>query len=80
MRATRARSSRPAFRKSPALLRLGTLVHGLDAGGVRPAEADGVERVLAGLLEAIADDDQLLLVAGSVFEGLFTAFKKETTT
>ena len=66
--------------ESPALLRLGTLVHGLDAGGVRPAEADGVERVLAGLLEAIPDDDQLLLVAGGVFEGLFTAFQKEATT
>jgi hypothetical protein len=65
--------------ESPALLRLGTLVHGLDAGGVRPSEADGVERVLAGLLEAIADDDQLLLVAGGVFEGLFTAFQKETS-
>ncbi|MDP3821297.1 MAG: chromate resistance protein [Burkholderiales bacterium] len=65
--------------ESPALLRLGTLVHGLDAGGVRPVEADGVERVLAGLLEAIPDDDQLLLVAGGVFEGLFTAFQKETT-
>jgi hypothetical protein len=65
--------------ESPALLRLGTLVHGLDTGGVRPAEADGVERVLAGLLEAIPDDDQLLLVAGGVFEGLFTAFQKETT-
>jgi hypothetical protein len=66
--------------ESPALLRLGTLVHGLDAGGVRPPEADGVERVLAGLLDAIPDDDQLLLVAGGVFEGLFTAFQKEATT
>ena len=64
--------------ESPALLRLGTLVHSLDAGGVRPLEADGVERVLAGLLEAIPDDDQLLLVAGGVFEGLFTAFQKES--
>ena len=63
--------------ESPALLRLGALVHGLDAGGVRPPEADGVERVLAGLFEAIRDDDQLLLVAGGVFEGLFIAFEKE---
>jgi hypothetical protein len=66
--------------ESPALLRLGTLVHGLDTGGVRPPEADGIERVLAGLLEAIADDDQLLLVAAGVFEGLFTAFQKEAST
>ena len=63
--------------ETPALLRLGVLVHGLDAGGVQPPEAVGVERVLAGMLEAIADDDQLLLVAAGVFEALLTAFQKE---
>lgn len=65
--------------ESPALLRLGRLVHSLDTGGIKPPEADGVERVLAGLLDAIPDDDQLLQVASSIFEGLFTAFEKETT-
>ena len=63
--------------ETPALRRLGVLVHGLDAGGVQPAEAAGVERVLAGMREAIADDDQLLLAAAGVFEGLLIAFEKD---
>ena len=61
--------------EQPALKRLGALVHFLDAGGVEPPEASGVERVLAGLLEAITDDDQLMLVASGVFEGLRVAFE-----
>ena len=63
--------------ETPPLLRLGLLVHSLDAGGVQPPEAAGVERVLAGMREAITDDDQLLLVAAGVFEGLMTAFNNE---
>jgi hypothetical protein len=63
--------------QTPALLRLGVLVHGLDAGGVMPAEAAGVERVLAGMRDAIVDDDQLLQAAAGVFEGLLVAFEKE---
>jgi len=61
----------------PALVRLGALVHFLDAGGVEPPEASGVERVMAGLREAIASDDQLMLVASGVFEGLRVAFESE---
>ncbi len=63
---------------APALQRIGALVHYLDVGGVPPAEAGGVERVLAGLREAIDDDDRLLKVASSVFDGLLAAFEKET--
>ena len=63
--------------ESPPLQRLGLLVHGLDIGGVLPPEAAGVERVLAGMREAITDDDQLLHVAATVFEGLYTAFAIE---
>jgi hypothetical protein len=63
--------------ESPALRRLGVLVHGLDAGGVQAAEAVGVERVLAGMRESIINDDQLLLAAAGVFEGLLVAFEKE---
>jgi hypothetical protein len=66
--------------QTPALLRLGVLVHGLDAGGVMPAEAAGVERVLAGMRDAIADDDRLLQAAAGVFEGLLVAFEKEAAT
>ena len=64
--------------EQPALKRLGALVHYLDAGGIEPAEASGVERVLAGLREAITDDDQLMLVASGVFEGLQVAFESES--
>jgi hypothetical protein len=34
--------------------------------------------VLAGMRDAIADDDALMLAAAGVFEGLFHAFEKET--
>ena len=63
--------------EQPALKRLGALVHFLDVGGVEPPEANGVERVMAGLREAIADDDQLMQVASGVFEGLRVAFETE---
>jgi hypothetical protein len=63
--------------EQPALKRLGALVHFLDAGGVEPPEASGVERVMAGLREALTDDDQLMLVASGVFEGLRVAFETE---
>jgi len=64
---------------TPALQRIGALVHYLDVGGVQPVEASGVERVLAGLREALTDDDQLLTTAAGVFDGLFAAFEKEAT-
>jgi len=63
--------------ETPALLRLGLLVHSLDAGGVQPPEAPGIERVLAGMREAVTDDDQLLLLAGGVFDGLMASFLQE---
>jgi len=65
--------------QTSALLRLGVLVHSLDAGGVIPPEAAGVERVLAGMRDAITDDDQLVLTAAGVFEGLLVAFEKEVS-
>jgi hypothetical protein len=63
--------------ETPALRRVGLLVHSLDVGGVQPPEAVGVERVLAGMREAITDDDQLLQISAGVFEGLLTAFQNE---
>lgn len=62
---------------SPALSRLGRLVHCLDIGGIRPAEASGIEQVLAGLKDSIPDDSRLLDVAGGVFDGLYAVFRKE---
>ena len=63
--------------ETPALRRLGMLVHYLDVGGVQPPETSGVESVLAGLREAIVDDDQLLAAASNVFDGLLGSFEKE---
>ncbi len=66
--------------EQPALKQIGALVHYLDVGGVMPAEAAGVERVLGGLRLAILDDDQLLQAASAIFDGLRTAFEKEPQT
>ena len=63
--------------QQPALHRLGAIVHFLDAGGIAPPEAAGVERVLAGMRCAIADDDQLFIASASIFEGLWVAFDKD---
>lgn len=62
--------------ETPALKRLGALVHYLDVGGVQPPESTGIESVLAGMRTAITDDDQLLLAASAVFDGLLASFQK----
>lgn len=64
----------------PGLNRVAALVHYLDIGGVQPAEAVGIERVLAGLRETIPNDDLLLAAAGAIFDGLLAAFVKEEST
>lgn len=61
--------------QQPAIARLGQLVRYLDVGGAQPPEAAGVERVLAGLRQSLADDDALLAAAGAVFDGLLAAFE-----
>ena len=60
----------------PAIQRLGLLVHYLDVGGVQPPEAVGVEAALEGLSTTITDDDQLLNLASTIFDGLLTTFQK----
>jgi hypothetical protein len=60
----------------PAIARLGRLVHYLDVGGMQPPEAAGIESVLNGMRESISNDDQLLLAASTVFDGLLTSFTK----
>lgn len=57
-----------------ALDRVGALVHYLDIGGIPPPEAAGVEQVLAGMRQALDDDDQLVAAAAHIFDGLLTAF------
>jgi len=61
----------------PGLGRVAALVHYLDVGGLQPAEAPGIERVLAGLRETIPNDDHLLAAACAIFDGLLAAFEKE---
>ncbi len=62
--------------ETTALQRFGALVHFLDVGGVQPPEAAGIESALAGLRDAIADDDQLLALASHIFDGLLASFEK----
>ena len=64
----------------PAIARLGQLVHCLDVGGVQPPEAVGIESVLAGMRASIANDDQLLIAASIVFDGLLASFTKGSPT
>ena len=59
----------------PALQRLGGVVHFLDAGGVQPPEAAGIESVLAGMRAGIDNDDALLAAACAVFDGVYQTFK-----
>ena len=64
--------------ENPALQRFGALVHFLDVGGVQPPEAAGIECTLAGLRDTVASDDQLLSLAGALFDGLLASFEKGT--
>lgn len=57
-----------------AIARLGLLVHYLDVGGVQPPEAAGIESVLKGMRASITNDDQLLIAASVVFDGLLISF------
>ncbi len=66
--------------EQPALKRLAAVVHFLDVGGVQPPEAIGLESILAGLLQAIDSDDQLLAFASVVFDSLLLAFEKGVKT
>jgi hypothetical protein len=65
--------------ETPPLQRMGHLVHFLDVGGLQPAEALGIESVLAGMRESIASDDRLLRAACAVFDGLLKSFSKVET-
>ena len=47
---------------------------------MQPPEAAGIESVLAGLRDAIADDDQLLAAASTVFDSLLATFEKGVNT
>lgn len=63
----------------PSLARMGALVHFLDAGGIQPSEACGLEQILWGLRNSIHDDDQLIITANGVFDALLAAFTDKET-
>ncbi len=61
----------------PAIVRIASIVHCLDVGGVPVAEAAGIEAVLAGARAAAANDDKLLAEASRIFDSLYRNFKEE---
>jgi hypothetical protein len=61
---------------SPAMGRLGLLVHYLDVGGVQPAKASDIDSALQGLRQTIEDDDPLLATASAVFDGSLFTFQQ----
>ena len=63
--------------ESPALARLGGIVHFIDAGGIQPPEASGIEKVLAGIRATVSDDDQLLTIASGIFDALIFNFEQD---
>ena len=63
-----------------ALNRIATLVHQLDVGGGRVAEAAGFEAILSGARERCADDDGLLDEMNGTLDNLYLAFSKAGAT
>jgi len=60
--------------KNPALVKIGRLVHVLEAGGSRVAEAAGVETMLAGARRRATTDDELLAESEKTFDLLYEAY------
>jgi hypothetical protein len=58
-----------------ALSRIAALVHMLDVGGNRVAEAAGFEAILTGARERCATDDELLGSMSQVLDDLYAAFR-----
>lgn len=57
-----------------ALMRLGSLVHCLDVGGIPVAEAPGVLALLGSARQRCVNDDDFLAAAGILFDDLYTAY------
>ena len=60
--------------KDPALMKIGRLVHVLEAGGAKLAEAAGVETLLAGARRRATSDDELLAESEKTFDLLYEAY------
>jgi len=55
-------------------VKIGKLVHVLEAGGSRVAEAAGVETLLAGAKRRATTDDELLAETEKTFDLLYEAY------
>ena len=60
--------------RNPALVKIGKLVHVLEAGGSRVPEAAGVETLLAGAKRRATTDDELLAETEKTFDLLYEAY------
>jgi hypothetical protein len=60
--------------KDPALMKIGHLVHALEAGDTKLAEAAGVETLLAGARRRATSDDELLAESEKTFDLLYEAY------
>jgi hypothetical protein len=59
------------------LVRLGTLVHFLDVGGIPVAEAAGLAAIVSGARALQADDDALLLSVTPALDSLYHTYRSE---
>ena len=60
--------------KDSALVKIGRLVHALEAGATKLAEAAGVETLLAGARRRATSDDELLAESEKTFDLLYEAY------
>lgn len=65
--------------KNSALLRLGALVHYLDAGGPSVAEAAGVESLLNGAIRRSSNESELFLESEKTFDLLYESYVNPVT-
>jgi hypothetical protein len=65
--------------KDAALQAIGTSVHYLDVGGIRAADAKGLETVLRGVKEKSNSDDALLTEAMRIFDHFYSAYSERKT-
>jgi hypothetical protein len=60
--------------QNPALARIGTLIHALDAGDTQVAEAAGVQTLLQGAIRRSDSEEQLLAETEMTFDLLYEAY------
>ena len=66
--------ARLGLAKNPALAKIGSIVHFLEAGGTPVPEAAGVQTLLQGALRRAPSEDELLAEAEKTFDLLYEAY------